>query len=141
MHHQQGALSIQMQHMLLSEDDFDASTQTGDPQDTQQDKEHKGLASEAVKKTIGKTLIKSVASSPDNLAAILPVSTLSSLSGVLLGGQDTLTPSDASDFVLTTMLFAGAQVCVLDFPFATAQYTMWLHACFRSLLFIHFHKV
>ena len=67
-------------------------------------------ATDAVKATIGKTLIKSIASAPDDLGAFLPLSALMSgqdSTGMMQGGA----PSDASNVFVMSLFALGTQVC------------------------------
>ncbi len=75
-------------------------------------------ASEAVKRTIGKTLIKSIASDLVKLGAFLPLSALASNS---LPSSDT-----ASDFVIVSLFAMGAQVRALD------SLSFCVHLCKKS---------
>jgi hypothetical protein len=60
---------------------------------------------DAVKKTIGKTLIKSIAGSADDFAAVMPLS-------ALMFGQDGMQSqiSDTSDVVMASFFALGTQV-------------------------------
>ncbi len=115
-HHHQGASSIRMhasqvqqRPSLIDITSGSASPSSSSSSKSSNDMGKNGmmLASETVKRTIGKTLVKSAAA-PENLAAFLP------LCGLMLGQDSMLSSPDTSDLAVASLFLAGAQVRFFD---------------------------